>query len=1065
MRQMEVGETVSEQLAGGQEQAYDVPLDAGDFIEIVGLQKGADIALQLLGPGGNGGIYVDSPTGREGEEALLYLAAESGTHRLKVIGVEKLAPSGGYELRYPTRRPAAGDDAERARAAHEFSLGEGARRDGNPPEAARHYAEALRIGQALSDLGLQADSHLRAGMVHEAQGLAPEAKEAFNAAAAAYGEAGRPIGAGIALNYLSLLEWQLGEEEEALRKAERALEIFRREGYRKGQLDALNNLAILRRRRGEPQLALNAYQQAEGLADAIGVPADQAKLWGTYAVLLMEQGRLPDAAERLSRALEVWTAQDDRASMAFTRTRLGDVEKRRGNLAAARSHLEAALELYRGQSDRRGEAIVLNGLGTVEAQAESFAKARERYEEALGIAREINNPRGAALIRLNLGRVLDRLGDAEGALAAHREVAAQLGDLDPSRRASNAFGTARALRDLGRLEEALEESRKAVEGAEALREGPDAEGLSMGFFSTKQHYFDLSIDLLARLHEEMPDAGYDLQAFEMAERRRARSLLDLLGEAVRLKEGSESEELLARERELQQALNEHARRLEEGARAGVGKDEEERRKQSVREAWLALERVRGDLRRERSGYASPVRVEPASTREVRRLLLDRNTTLLAYSLGEERSFLFRMTRNALDIHPLPKRAEIEAAVVALRSVLTAAGSRLSEQRRRELAKVSKLLLGPLEGRLEPGRRLCIVAEGALLAVPFAALTAPGATTPAGTTAEPRYLVEDHEIVYAPSASTLLSLRREIRDRDVASRQIAIFADPEPGPDAESGASLTGIEGSEGVRGGAGFPIADLQARLPYSREEAEAILELTQEEQEPVCYLGPEATKARVLSGGLGDFQILHFATHAFVNEEQPELSGLVLSPGGSRDGGGDRVLRLHEVYGLDLPAELVVLSACSTGLGAEVPGEGIVGLTRGFMYAGAPRVVVSLWNVADRSTAELMKRFYWALLERGAPAGVALQAAQISLLRDEDWDDPFHWAAFVLQGEWRRPFVVYEEPPIEQAQAGGGHDAEEDVDFPPPGLAGCDSLEEEWQQQLCRLLDELARPADRDGR
>jgi CHAT domain-containing protein len=138
------------------------------------------------------------------------------------------------------------------------------------------------------------------------------------------------------------------------------------------------------------------------------------------------------------------------------------------------------------------------------------------------------------------------------------------------------------------------------------------------------------------------------------------------------------------------------------------------------------------------------------------------------------------------------------------------------------------------------------------------------------------------------------------------------------------------------------------------------------------------------------------------INSVHPELSGLVLSLVDPQGRPQEGFLRLHDIYNLKLGADLVVLSACQTALGKDIRGEGLIGLTRGFMYAGAPRVVASLWEVDDRATAELMKRLYEGMLVRGLTPAAALRDAQLALRRDRRWSDPFYWGAFVLQGEWK---------------------------------------------------------------
>ncbi|HEY8461988.1 MAG TPA: CHAT domain-containing protein, partial [Blastocatellia bacterium] len=191
------------------------------------------------------------------------------------------------------------------------------------------------------------------------------------------------------------------------------------------------------------------------------------------------------------------------------------------------------------------------------------------------------------------------------------------------------------------------------------------------------------------------------------------------------------------------------------------------------------------------------------------------------------------------------------------------------------------------------------------------------------------------------------------------------------------------------------------SRLPFTGLEAERILSLAPAGA-GMKALAFKANRAAVTSGRLSQYRYVHFATHGLADSERPELSTIVLSLYDERGRPQDGFLRAHEVYNLDLPAELVTLSACETGLGKLTRGEGLVSLTRGFMYAGAARVAVSLWSVNDRATAELMTKFYRRMLANGERPAAALRAAQVEMWRDKRWESPYYWAAFILQGEWR---------------------------------------------------------------
>jgi CHAT domain-containing protein len=203
-----------------------------------------------------------------------------------------------------------------------------------------------------------------------------------------------------------------------------------------------------------------------------------------------------------------------------------------------------------------------------------------------------------------------------------------------------------------------------------------------------------------------------------------------------------------------------------------------------------------------------------------------------------------------------------------------------------------------------------------------------------------------------------------------------------------------------LRSAAGARAPTTLSRLPFSREEAQAILSLAPRDAS-LEATGFRATRELATGGELPAYRIVHFATHGLLNAESPDLSGLVLSlvdeVGRRRDG----VVRLRDVQRMKLSADLVVLSGCQTALGKEISGEGLVGLTRGFLHAGARNVVASLWRVDDLATAELMKRFYGPMLRDGKPAAAALRQAQIEMSRTKRWSAPFYWAGFVIQGDW----------------------------------------------------------------
>jgi CHAT domain-containing protein len=363
--------------------------------------------------------------------------------------------------------------------------------------------------------------------------------------------------------------------------------------------------------------------------------------------------------------------------------------------------------------------------------------------------------------------------------------------------------------------------------------------------------------------------------------------------------------------------------------------------------------------------------------------LDAETALLEYMVGERQSYLWVATRDALRVHRLPPRAELDALV---RRVTDAWSRRV--QGDDVSASVSRLAAAVLpKGALDGlPTRLAIVADGPLEFLPFAALPVD----------KRKRLIEAHEIVMLPSASALATQRRVLAGRAPAAKPLAVIADP-VFDRTDPRAPACAVAGCGPVVGPA-FP------RLAGASIEAQAILELTRSATVDAGShaTGIAATRAAVVGGALQGHRTVHIATHGLLDARQPLRTGLMFSRIGADGAAVDGFLGLRDVAELELDADLVVLSACDTALGKEIRGEGLVGLTRGFMHAGARAVLATLWRVSDKGSAEAMRRFYRAHLREGLPPAGALRRAQIELLRDQRYADPYDWAAFTLHGDWR---------------------------------------------------------------
>jgi len=478
-----------------------------------------------------------------------------------------------------------------------------------------------------------------------------------------------------------------------------------------------------------------------------------------------------------------------------------------------------------------------------------------------------------------------------------------------------------------------------------------------------------------------------------------------------------SPELLGRERSLQGCLNAKAARLTLFLNQNAAQEEVAALKQDITELTAEYDALEAQIRAQSPRYASLTQPRVLGLAEIQKQVLDPATLLLEYSLGKERSYLWAVTPDSMEAYELPGRSVIDGVVGQLYNSLTSPdGKRDSrepgEQRTHSVAfELSKMILGPVAARLS-AKRLVIVADGLLQYVPFSALVDPARATADSEKTEP--LAMRHQIVNLPSASVLAELRGDAARRPAAAKAVVVFADPVfDAYDARvvfTDTRQPSVERASGrTRSGAGLTLRDQASqdgpihfgRLRFARQEAEEIAALVPQDECRV-FFDFDASRTALLDSEVGSYRIVHFATHALLDNSHPALSGIVLSLVDRQGRPVDGFLRLNQIYNLKLGADLVVLSACQTALGKPVAGEGLLGLTRGFIYAGAPRIVASLWKVDDKATKELMRDFYEAMLSRHLTPAEALREAQVAIRSQSQWKLPYYWAGFVLQGDWR---------------------------------------------------------------
>ncbi len=977
---------VENQLSPSEVHCYTLDLASGEFIHLVVEQLGVDVTATLNGPDGSTLVEVDRDIGYEGPEPLLALAEVAGKHTLEVKASDYPWVTGRYRIEVREWHDASQVDRLRARAAA-LVYGKS------------DLPRALELWQTVADDFWQAETLY---LLAKQQDDADQAIRLYERSAALFAAVGDASRQGTALSSAGNLCRNAGEAEKAISYYHRALAVQQGAGNRLGEAIAKSNLGGAHRTLGGYQEALAHYEAAlrlwDGDKDSDRIAQTSHNLGVVYRLL----GSFELAADHLTTAegafAELGTDKVGSEKRRLDRLRaatlnqLGKLYQQQNEPLKALELHQQALYLRTQHGDRRGRSNSWVDIGLAYQALDRPDDARQAYGEALGILEDLDRPRLEAKVLL-ASSLLAGTPEQERLALDRAEKAAELyhGFGDPVGEAESLISLAENHARRGDLRLARQAAGRAGDLVEGLRLSSVSPDFRASYFSTVEHFFDLQIDLLVKSHRHEPKAGHAARALQVNERARARSLLEMLAEAGADIRRGVAPLLLDREKRLQEEVNRHAQRLrllKSAALNRVPRIEEAQKQQ--RESVALLGATRSEIRARSPRYAALTQPQPLGLEEIQRLLVDDSTLLLEYQLGEERSHLWLVGHDSLEVFELPARHRVESLARKTSELLKHSNRPESwVSSRRFLCELSQQLLGQVASRLT-AERLIIVADGALQYIPFAVL--PNPNTPGECAAAPPLIV-DHEVVYLPSASVLAVLRLEPAARSPASGLVAVLADPVFSP----------LDGRVSSEVGSPAPVGSMTPRplprLEHARAEADGILALVPADRQFSAF-DFAASKDTVLQGHLKGYQIIHFATHAMLDTNQPELSGLAFS---QVDAGGrsqiDPFLRLHELYNLDLPTELVVLSACNTALGKEVRGEGLVGLTRGFMYAGARRVVVSLWNVGDDSTRQLMIELYRGLLEERLPPAAALRQAQISIWKTRR--APFHWGAFVLQGEW----------------------------------------------------------------
>jgi CHAT domain-containing protein/Tfp pilus assembly protein PilF len=862
---------------------------------------------------------------------------------------------------------------------------------GQTAQAFQDLKESLRLWEDLADPWWIATASVGLGIVQIAQRQLDEAVVSLTRALELRQDGGDPADIPLILGALGSIYRERGEGDKALEAYQQALQASHEAEDRRGEANVVQEMAVIYLRQGELQRALELFTNALEIHEALGNRQQQG--WELFFLgkTSLYLGDLSGALEFYDRSLPIHRETGDTTWEAYALGDVGWIYDRRGEPGQALERYTRAYEISRAADNRRGQAMALQGMGRSHIGLGNPEEAVRLLKQAVELYQGTGDSLGEIHSILELGRAFQAVSDTRQA-AEHFYRA-----LEISRKRKTLMSEAVALSAVARLEcdrgnlpAAAVAIGDALRIVESIRPKVASQRQRVSFFASRRDSYDFYVDLQMRLHRSDPAGGHLAEALAASERARARALLDLLVEGrIDLRKGI-SPELKQRDEEVANRISLlQGDLLDDLSRGGK---RAERIEAELDQAEQERERIEWEIQHEHPHYAairSPALLSPERIQG----MLDGRSAFLEYTVGAEASYLFVVTQDRTEGFRLPPAAEIADLVETVRNSLQEEGRRRRGDYVEAAYGLHEILLAPAAEVLRDKPHLIVSPDGPLLLLSFEALLTAPAPQGRGYAGLP-YLIQQKSITYVPSASVLAELAAPAEGVLPASSPglFVGFADPahEKAPVAEGQAAASPL--ARALQD-AGLPSP---RRLPNANAELSEISRLFPSAQVR-SYMDGDASEENVKDNpAVRQARWLHFAVHGFVNEAQPEYSGLVLSLDGDPKENG--LLQVYEIFNLDLAADLVVLSACDTGLGKNVRGEGILGVSRAFLYAGAASVVVSLWQVADSSTSDLMVRFYRHLMTGGDKAE-ALRLSKLELIQEGQYDHPYYWAPFILIG------------------------------------------------------------------
>jgi CHAT domain-containing protein len=752
---------------------------------------------------------------------------------------------------------------------------------------------------------------------------------------------------------------------------------------------ALVDLSYQEIRLGQWQNALVYLNQLEDLnVDKEAEPYVAGQTAMGFGLVYEEYGQLDTALTYLQESLINYRdrAHDKRATSDAARN-VARVQAALGDYAGARQQIEQTLPAALETKNDLTIGLCYEALGRVWLAAQAYESARAEFRTAIEYFNKGDtNQRPLARAQIYLGQTEQLLGNLPPAATAYNSALRHFEkNPDYTNEAALRFGLGKLALQQGKLDEAESNLKRSIEITERLRENAWSKELRGSFLASVHERYDTYVELLMARNAKRPDPQLEIRAFEVNEAGRGRALLDWLHDFRELRQLPDPA-LASKEADLQK---EEQRLVDERAKlvSTQAPDEDVAAiDDKLRKVHTSYEALQAQVN-VNPGRVNLLRPAPLSFAQIQSEVINAQTSLLSYSLGSPKSFAWVVTEKGLHTFELADQKTIEQAATQLLEGLTSPTPDAEVQP--AIAELSRLVLEPLSTNIDTSR-LIVIGDGALQYVPFQLLRKTREAT------EP--LIATTEIVQAPSASILALLRKERSNRQRGTRALVAFGDAVFSANYTPAGSRARSETAAGETRSEDVSKLNKLPRLFNAKRELHEIGELAGTDS--AFFTEFNATRENLLSTDLTQFRVLHLVTHGVFDASRPESSGLVLSLIDPDAKPVDGFVGLHDIFKLRAP-DLVVLSACYTALGQQQNGEGLIGMMRGFMHAGASGVVASLWQVDDRATAELMKQFYENMLQGRMGPAAALRDAQNKIRLQDEWSSPYYWAGFSYQGDY----------------------------------------------------------------